>query len=172
MLARQWRHVGTPSDLGGADEGVIRLLPSTVRQRGRPRPRHRPPFRRRRQRRRRPRPRHRDDAPAPTTTAPPTPTVAPTACPALPALPGGSVESASKLIDVDIDGATDTVRTYATSASPVAGDWHVRVELAGGGGADWRSLTTPPPGRSPCSERRTSDRTSNPGRRDRDRRSS
>jgi hypothetical protein len=75
------------------------------------------------------------------TTAPPTP-----ACPALTPLPDGSVESASNLVDVDVDGVTDTVRTYATSASPGAGDWHVRVELASGGGSDLALADDPAPG--------------------------
>ncbi len=41
-----------------------------------------------------------------------------------------------KLIDVDADGLADTVRSYTVSASPSAGDWHLRVELAAGGGVD------------------------------------
>ena len=41
-----------------------------------------------------------------------------------------------KLIDVDADGFADTVRSYTVSASPSAGDWHLRVELAAGGGVD------------------------------------
>lgn len=44
------------------------------------------------------------------------------------------------MIDVDADGALDTVRSYTASGSPGAGDWHLRVELAGGGGDD---LTLP-----------------------------
>jgi hypothetical protein len=40
------------------------------------------------------------------------------------------------LIDVDADGLADTVRTYTASAAPAAGDWHLRVELATGGGTD------------------------------------
>jgi hypothetical protein len=40
------------------------------------------------------------------------------------------------LVDADADGAMDTVRSYAANGSPGAGDWHLRVELAAGGGAD------------------------------------
>ncbi len=87
---------------------------------------------------------------APTTEAPtteaPTTTLASGACPAPAALPGGWVESASKLVDVDIDGVTDTVRTYSVNGAPVAGDWHLRVELAAGGGADLALPDDPAPG--------------------------
>ena len=55
-------------------------------------------------------------------------------------LPPGIIETAAKLIDVDADGLADTVRSYTVSTTPSAGDWHVRVELAAGGGAD---LTLP-----------------------------
>lgn len=41
-----------------------------------------------------------------------------------------------KLIDVDADGFADTVRSYAAGAAPATGDWHLRVELAAGGGVD------------------------------------
>jgi hypothetical protein len=58
----------------------------------------------------------------------------------------GAVESASALIDVDDDGVSDVVRTYATSAAPVAGDWHVRVELGVGGGVDVALPDDPAPG--------------------------
>jgi hypothetical protein len=44
------------------------------------------------------------------------------------------------LVDIDADGLADTVRSYTVSATPSAGDWHIRVELAAGGGAD---LTLP-----------------------------
>jgi hypothetical protein len=44
------------------------------------------------------------------------------------------------LIDVDADGLADTVRSYTVSAAPSAGDWHLRVDLAAGGGVD---LTLP-----------------------------
>ena len=72
----------------------------------------------------------------PTTVAATTSTLAPGACAALPAIPAGAVESSSKLIDVDADGVTDTVRTYSIDDTPTAGDWHVRIELAAGGGVD------------------------------------
>jgi hypothetical protein len=79
-------------------------------------------------------------ATAPTTDAATTTTLAPGACPSLPSLPAGSVEASSKLIDVDADGASDTVRSYSVGVAPAAGSWHVRVELAVGGGVD---LTVP-----------------------------
>jgi hypothetical protein len=81
----------------------------------------------------------------PATTAATT-TLAPGACAALPSMPAGSVESSSALIDVDVDGATDTVRTYAVDDAPTAGDWHVRIELAAGGGADVALPDDPAPG--------------------------
>lgn len=71
---------------------------------------------------------------APTTTT--TTTVPGTACPALPALPAGAIETGVEVIDADADGLADTVRSYASSSSPGAGDWHLRVELAAGGGSD------------------------------------
>jgi hypothetical protein len=64
----------------------------------------------------------------------------PSACPSLPAIPSGAIETGASLIDVDADGSLDTVRSYTASSSPGAGDWHLRVELAGGGGDD---LTLP-----------------------------
>ena len=79
-------------------------------------------------------------------TEPPTTTLAPTACPSLALLPAGSVESASKLVDADLDGLTDTVRSYALNGAPVAGDWHLRVELAAGGGVDVALPDDPAPG--------------------------
>ena len=65
-----------------------------------------------------------------------TTTLPPGACGALGVLAPGIIESAAQLIDVDADGFADTVRSYTVSASPVAGDWHLRVELAAGGGVD------------------------------------
>jgi hypothetical protein len=79
-------------------------------------------------------------ATSPTTSPTTSTTTAPAACPPVAALPVGIVETAAEPIDVDADGATDTVRSYAVSATPGAGDWHLRVELAAGGGAD---LTLP-----------------------------
>jgi hypothetical protein len=55
-------------------------------------------------------------------------------------MPVDAVETASKAIDVDADGTPDVVRTYSVGAAPVAGDWHLRVELATGQGVD---LTVP-----------------------------
>lgn len=75
-----------------------------------------------------------------------TTTLAPTACPSLALLPAGSVESASKLVDADIDGLADTVRSYARNGAPTAGDWHLRVELAAGGGVDLALPDDPAPG--------------------------
>jgi hypothetical protein len=63
----------------------------------------------------------------------------------VPPFPAGAVESASKLIDVDADGVTDTVRTYSVGPTPGAGAWHIRVELAAGGGADYTVPTDPAP---------------------------
>jgi hypothetical protein len=80
---------------------------------------------------------------APTTTT--TTTLAPGACSAVPPFPAGAVESASKLIDVDADGVTDTGRTYSVGPTPGAGAWHIRVELAAGGGADYTVPTDPAP---------------------------
>lgn len=79
---------------------------------------------------------------AATTTTPTTPSTTtttlalPAGCGALAALPPGIIETAVKLIDVDADGFADTVRSYTVSASPSAGDWHLRVDLAAGGGVD------------------------------------
>lgn len=84
-------------------------------------------------------------APTVPATTPPT-TAAAGACPAVAPQATGSVESASKSVDVDADGADDTVTTYAVSASPAAGDWHLRVELAAGGGADLVLPDDPAPG--------------------------
>jgi hypothetical protein len=69
--------------------------------------------------------------PAPTTAPPPG-----SDCTTLAAMPADAAESASKAIDVDADGAPDVVRTYSVGAAPVAGDWHLRVELATGQGVD------------------------------------
>ena len=57
-------------------------------------------------------------------------------CTTLAALPADGTETANKAIDVDADGAPDVVRTYSVGAAPVAGDWHLRVELATGQGVD------------------------------------
>lgn len=73
-------------------------------------------------------------APVPPTT--PAPTTAPTTCPSLAALPAGAIETAVEVIDVDADGLADTVRSYAVASPPGAGDWHLRAELAAGGGSD------------------------------------
>jgi hypothetical protein len=67
-------------------------------------------------------------------------------CVALPAVPVDAVESASVSVDVDADGAVDTVRTYSVGAAPVAGSWHVRIELATGEGADMTLPDDPAPG--------------------------
>jgi hypothetical protein len=83
---------------------------------------------------------------APATTVATTTTLAPSGCAGLPALGAGTTESASVLVDADADGITDTIRSYATSSSPVAGDWHVRVELAAGGGVDVALPDDPAPG--------------------------
>ena len=83
---------------------------------------------------------------APTTVASTTTTLVPGACAALLPIPPGAVESASKLIDVDADGVTDTVRTYSIDDTPTSGDWHVRVELAAGGGSDIWVPDDPAPG--------------------------
>lgn len=70
----------------------------------------------------------------------PPPTTAETVCVELPAVPADAVDSASAALDVDADGAPDTVRTYSVGAAPAGGSWHLRVELATGQGAD---LTLP-----------------------------
>jgi len=62
--------------------------------------------------------------------APPTTPSSGAECTSLPGLPADAAETANKSIDVDADGAPDTVRTYSVGAAPVAGDWHLRVELA------------------------------------------
>ncbi|HZI43896.1 MAG TPA: hypothetical protein VFD53_01675, partial [Ilumatobacter sp.] len=67
-------------------------------------------------------------------------------CTTLAAMPGDSTETANKLIDVDADGAPDVVRTYSVGAAPVAGDWHLRIELATGQGVDLALLDDPAPG--------------------------
>ncbi len=60
----------------------------------------------------------------------------PVGCALLPPIPGSAIETGVSLIDADADGALDTVRSYAANGSPGAGDWHLRVELAAGGGVD------------------------------------
>ncbi len=45
-------------------------------------------------------------------------------------------ETGTASADVDGDGADDKLITYWLGASPGVGDWHLRVELADGGGAD------------------------------------
>lgn len=71
-----------------------------------------------------------------TTSTTTTTTVPPAGCGGLAALPAGIIETAAQLIDVDADGVADAVRSYTVSPSPSAGDWHLRVELAAGGGVD------------------------------------
>ena len=61
-------------------------------------------------------------------------------------MPGDATETANKSIDVDADGAPDVVRTYSVGAAPVAGDWHLRVELATGQGVDLALPDDPAPG--------------------------
>jgi hypothetical protein len=61
-------------------------------------------------------------------------------------LPGDATETAHKSIDVDADGAPDVVRTYYIGAAPVAGDWHLRLELATGQGVDIALPDDPAPG--------------------------
>ena len=91
------------------------------------------------------------------TTAPAAPTDAPTTIVASTTLAPGAVCCAAgapswvgrvghHLVDVDADGVTDTIRTYSVDDSPAAGDWHVRVELAAGGGADVALPDDPAPG--------------------------
>jgi hypothetical protein len=78
--------------------------------------------------------------------APPTTPSPGAECTSLPDLPADAAETASKSIDVDADGAPDTVRTYSVGAAPVAGDWHLRVELATGQGVDVALADDPAPG--------------------------
>jgi hypothetical protein len=90
-------------------------------------------------------------ATGPATTAEPTlvPTTEPSSgaeCTTLAALPGDATETANKSIDVDADGAPDVVRTYSVGAAPVAGDWHLRIELATGQGVDLALPDDPAPG--------------------------
>ena len=61
-------------------------------------------------------------------------------------MPADATETAHKSIDVDADGAPDVVRTYSVGAAPVAGDWHLRVELATGQGIDLPLPDDPAPG--------------------------
>ena len=77
----------------------------------------------------------------PTTAAPPG-----AQCTTLAAMPADAVESGNKSIDVDADGGPDVVRTYSVGAAPIAGDWHVRVELATGQGVDLAVPDDPAPG--------------------------
>jgi hypothetical protein len=79
-------------------------------------------------------------------TLPPSTVPAGAECTTLAALPADAVETASKALDVDADGAPDTVRTYSVGAAPVAGDWHLRVELATGQGVDIALPDDPAPG--------------------------
>ena len=67
-------------------------------------------------------------------------------CTTLAAMPADAVESGNKSIDVDADGAPDVVRTYSVGAAPVAGDWHLRVELTTGQGVDIALPDDPAPG--------------------------
>jgi hypothetical protein len=55
------------------------------------------------------------------------------------------VESANASIDVDADGAVDTVRTYSVGDAPTPGGWHLRAELANGSGADVTLADDPAP---------------------------
>ena len=61
-------------------------------------------------------------------------------------MPADATETAHKSIDVDADGAPDVVRTYSVGAAPVAGDWHLRIELATGQGIDLALPDDPAPG--------------------------
>ena len=91
-------------------------------------------------------------APPPAVTAAPTlapMTTAPSSgaeCTTLAAMPADASETGNKAIDVDADGAPDVVRTYSVGAAPVAGDWHLRVELATGQGVDLALPDDPAPG--------------------------
>jgi hypothetical protein len=67
-------------------------------------------------------------------------------CSTLAAMPADAVESGNKSLDVDADGAADVVRTYSVGVAPVAGDWHLRVELATGQGVDLALPDDPAPG--------------------------
>jgi hypothetical protein len=80
------------------------------------------------------------------TLAPTTAPIAGNECTTLAALPGDASETANTAIDVDADGAPDVVRTYSVGAAPVAGDWHLRVELATGQGVDIALPDDPAPG--------------------------
>ena len=63
-----------------------------------------------------------------------------------PRCPRAAWRPRARLVDVDADGLNDTVRTYSVDGSPSAGDWHVRVELAAGGGIDLGLPDDPAPG--------------------------
>ena len=64
----------------------------------------------------------------------------------LPVLASGAGRLRSISADLDRDGAVDTVTSYAIGPRPGAGDWHLRVSFAAGGGSDAAVAEDPSPG--------------------------
>lgn len=73
-------------------------------------------------------------------------TVAKTECAVIGPLPAVAAQQNVVQADVDADGAIDTVVSYALGPNPVAGDWHLRVTFASGGGSDIALAENPAPG--------------------------
>lgn len=69
-----------------------------------------------------------------------------TRCAVLGALPSGAARVRTLSADLDGDGAADTVTSYAVGTRPGAGDWHLRVSFAAGGGSDAAVAEDPAPG--------------------------
>ncbi len=67
-------------------------------------------------------------------------------CAVLGALPAGAARVRTLSADLDGDGAADTVTSYAVGTRPGAGDWHLRVSFAAGGGSDTAVAEDPAPG--------------------------
>lgn len=67
-------------------------------------------------------------------------------CAVLAALPSGAARVRTLTADLDGDGAADTVTSYALGTRPAAGDWHLRVSFAAGGGSDTTVAEDPAPG--------------------------
>ena len=86
------------------------------------------------------------DQTVPATIVPATTAPADAQCTTLAAMPADAIQNTDKWLDVDADGTPDVVRSYSVGTAPVAGDWHLRVELATGQGVDLALPDDPAPG--------------------------
>ena len=68
-------------------------------------------------------------------------------CAQLAPLGPAAVESSSYTADLDADGLSDRVSSYAVGPAPAPGDWHLRVSFGAGGGSDLVVADNPAPGR-------------------------